>query len=187
MFPTSLRHQKHAKSLLIVVLLGLVILPSNKAMSADQVIKLMQVKDASPELKVFARHFLLKEWDDSDILRRFRWGGDGERFSVDQDVRITEFDLNGDGLPERILRVEAGVETCGSAGCRILVLKKDGRRWRVIFDTVATDIAVLDQTDFGYHRLCDGFLQAWNGERYFSMPSGKPADDDLNQFVKCDR
>lgn len=68
-----------------------------------------------------------------------------------------DYDLNGDGIPERIILVEHGA-VCGTAGCNLTIWQKNGTEW--IKDSGLSGhreyFVVLPETDSGWHRLDDG-------------------------------
>jgi hypothetical protein len=63
-------------------------------------------------------------------------------------------DLNGDGTPEAIAYL-FGNDWCGSGGCNLFVLKKNGDSWRVVssITTTAPPVQVLSHTSNGWRDL----------------------------------
>jgi hypothetical protein len=156
---------------------------------------MQSARDASPELRLFARQYVQRSafWPD---LRDYQ-ARNGRRFSVDRDIEVGEADLDDDGMPERFLTIDNPL-FCGATGCTTYVLQKSGRNWRVLLqNNVRAEIRVLGETDGGYHRLCMARLvEAWDGTQYQPIPSGRRAEAppdkaasdtaDLVAYVTCD-
>lgn len=74
-----------------------------------------------------------------------------------RNVYWAEFDLNDDGVAERLVLVEHG-GVCGTAGCNLTVLRRQGGEW--VMDSGLSGsrnyFVVLPETDDGWHRLDDG-------------------------------
>ena len=88
---------------------------------------MQRVRDASPALRAFARHYIESAayWPDLQSYQSPK----GRGFSLDRDIAIGEADLNDDGVPERFLTVDNPL-FCGASGCTTYVLQKSGRNWR---------------------------------------------------------
>jgi hypothetical protein len=63
-------------------------------------------------------------------------------------------DLNGDGIPEAIVYL-VGNEWCGSGGCNLFILRKDGTSWKVVTSVTITHPPVreLNGTSNGWHNI----------------------------------
>ena len=161
---------------------------------AGESVTMRPVREASPALRAFARHYIQSAayWPDLDGYRSSR----GRRFALERDILVGEADLDDSGgVTERFITIDNPL-FCGRTGCTTYVLQKQGRGWRVVLqDDVRDPIQVLDETDGGYRRLCVArILEAWDGEQYQPIPSGRPpvmpvkatiAEDDLTPFVTC--
>lgn len=68
--------------------------------------------------------------------------------------RSSEFDLDGDGSPE-VLAYVGGPDLCGSGGCSLVVLKRDGRDFTEVVRTIHTKLplGVLDSESNGWADL----------------------------------
>src|SRR5690606_18085784 len=90
-----------------------------------------------------------------------------------QDGRIvyrpSQFDLDGDGAPEELVYL-AGPGRCGSGGCNLLVLKRQGDDFETIVNTTVTrlPVGVLD-TD------SNGWRDIWVTVGGGGLPSGRRA------------
>jgi hypothetical protein len=169
---------------------------------ADRLVVLKKA-DASPELMEMARRLFRHDFErmkDCRILYSNESDPtcpEGQRRpSIDKDVAKGEADLNDDGVAERFFVLEVGISTCGTAGCMFKILQKQGDDWRVILDDSAGPITVreggsdqyiriLDQADLGYHRLCSGYLEVWNGTQYGPVFASKK-DEDEDEGIQCD-
>lgn len=91
---------------------------------------------ADPEEDI--RSFLLGEYPDAGTIR----------------YALAWKDLNGDGLDEAIVYL-TGQYFCGSGGCSLLVLSKDGEGWRTVGDvsTTRTPVSVLASSSNGWRDL----------------------------------
>jgi hypothetical protein len=96
-------------------------------------------------------------------------------------------DLNGDGTPEALVYL-IGSEVCGSGGCNLLILEKNGDSWKIVTRTTVTQlpIRVLSATSYGWHNITvwvqGGGIQPgyeaelrFNGKTYPGNPSAPPA------------
>jgi hypothetical protein len=96
-------------------------------------------------------------------------------------------DLNGDGTPEALVYL-IGSEVCGSGGCNLLILEKNGDSWKIVTRTTVTQlpIRVLSATSYGWHNITvwvqGGGIQPgyeaelrFNGKTYPANPSAPPA------------
>jgi len=116
-----------------------------------------------------------------------RVGRFGESVADSQTRYMTSLvDLNGDGRPEALIYV-TGPDWCGTGGCVLLVLKRDGASWQVVNWTPAVrpPIRVLDSKthgwrDLGIQRAGGGIKAAYeevrgfNGIKYSAKQSVKP-------------
>lgn len=100
--------------------------------------------------------------------------------------RASEFDLDGDGRPELLVYV-GGPGLCGSGGCRLVVLKRDGRNFTEVVRTTRTKLplGVLDSESNGWADLwvstSGGELSGrrilkFDGASYPSDPTAPPAE-----------
>ncbi len=96
-------------------------------------------------------------------------------------------DLNEDGVPEAIVYL-VGNEWCGSGGCNMLVLKRNGVSWSIVtkIRIARTPIRILPDMSNGWHSIGvwvqGGGIQYgydaeldFNGVSYPSNPSIPPA------------
>jgi hypothetical protein len=96
-------------------------------------------------------------------------------------------DLNGDGVPEAIVYL-IGQQWCGSGGCHLFILQKNGGSWKTVTSMTITNppIRVLDRKWNGWHslgvRVQGGGIQPgyeaalrFNGKTYPKNPSVPPA------------
>lgn len=96
-------------------------------------------------------------------------------------------DLDGDGTPEAIVYL-AGPGWCGSGGCNMLILKRNGDSWKEVTTTTITQlpIRVLKSTSHGWHNiavwvaggeLLHGYEAElrFDGKTYPANPSVPPA------------
>jgi len=95
-------------------------------------------------------------------------------------------DLNGDGADEALAYV-AGPMVCGSGGCSLYVLTRDGAVWRVVTRTTVTQtpIGVLSTSTHGWRDLAvliggggaeAGWVRlAFDGRTYPANPTTAPA------------
>jgi hypothetical protein len=107
----------------------------------------------------------------------------------DKDTRyILVFrDLNGDGIPEAIAYL-VGNEWCGSGGCNLFILRKNGNSWKVVTSVTITrpPVRELNGTSNGWHNIgvqvggggiIDGYDAElrFNGKSYPRNPTVPPA------------
>jgi len=96
-------------------------------------------------------------------------------------------DLNGDGKPEAIVYL-IGKSWCGSGGCNLFILQKNGASWKVVTKMTITNppIRIIDTKMNGWHNLGvwvqGGGIQPgyeaelrFNGKTYPKNPSVPPA------------
>ena len=95
-------------------------------------------------------------------------------------------DLDGDRRPEALVYLLSGA-FCGSGGCKLLVLTREGRSWRTVADTSVTSapIRLLATSSHGWRDLAvtvagggaraHEALIAFNGRIYPRNPSVPPA------------
>lgn len=78
-------------------------------------------------------------------------------------VQAIRIDLNNDGKPETIIRIQ-GASFCGSSGCQVEIIQA-GKR---IGSFMGHDVQALDQVTKGYRSLkLDGrAVLTWNGRAY---------------------
>ena len=91
-------------------------------------------------------------------------------------------DLDGDRRPEALVYLISGA-FCGSGGCKLLVLTRDGRSWRAVADTSVTNapIRLLATSNHGWRDLAvivagggarsHEALLTFNGRTYPRNPS----------------
>lgn len=112
-----------------------------------------------------------------------------QTFTDDKTTRyVVAFpDLNGDRTPEAIVYLISN-GWCGSGGCTMLILARDGATWRVVTQVTITrpPIRVLTSTSHGWHNISvwvrgGGILPGYeaelrfDGKTYPSNPSMPPA------------
>lgn len=63
-------------------------------------------------------------------------------------------DLNGDGVPEAIVYLVSN-EWCGSGGCNLFILRKNGSSWKTVTSITITNppVRMLNDTSNGWHNL----------------------------------
>ena len=92
-------------------------------------------------------------------------------------------DLNGDGKPEAIVYL-IGKSWCGSGGCNLFILQKNGASWKVVTRMTVTNppIRMLNTASNGWRSLAvwvhGGGYEAelrFNGKTYPRNPSVPPA------------
>lgn len=78
-------------------------------------------------------------------------------------ISAIRLDLNNDGKPETILKIE-GASFCGSSGCQIEIIQ-NGKR---IGSFIGHDVEIVDPVTGGYRslRLDQKVVLAWNGRQY---------------------
>ena len=80
-------------------------------------------------------------------------------------VHVAWADLNGDGVPEILVRLEAGYY-CGSGPCPILFFRLHDGEW-TLFDEGSGNYYVSDEWENGYRVLYDlGSARRWDGDEY---------------------
>jgi hypothetical protein len=118
-----------------------------------------------------------------ESLKRFLQAMDNDR----RTRYIAAFsDLDEDGAPEAIVYLMG--KWCGSGGCNMLVLKRDGNSWRKVTMITITrpPIRVLANTSHGWHNISvwvqGGGIQSgyeaelrFDGNTYPRNPSVSPA------------
>ncbi|WP_095012973.1 hypothetical protein [Tsuneonella mangrovi] len=111
-----------------------------------------------------------------------------QQFVADAPVsyRAGRVDLDGDGTDE-VLAYVGGPMVCGSGGCPLLVLKDDGKDFKVLTQTSVTQlpVGVLDSRTNGMRDLWvtiggggaeGGTVKlAWDGKSYPTNPTVDPA------------
>jgi hypothetical protein len=77
-----------------------------------------------------------------------------QRTGTATQVRVAWIDLNGDGHAEALVYV-SGADWCGSGGCSLLVLERNGAGYRVRGDLGVTrlPVAVLSERTSGWRHL----------------------------------
>ncbi|WP_305095564.1 hypothetical protein [Croceibacterium aestuarii] len=102
--------------------------------------------------------------------------------------RSSEFDLDGDGKPEILVYV-GGPSLCGSGGCSLVVLKREGDRFTPVVQTTVTQlpVGVLDSSSNGWRDLWvsvagGGELGGrrklpFDGESYATNPTVPPSEE----------
>ena len=96
-------------------------------------------------------------------------------------------DLNGDGVPEAIVYL-VGNEWCGSGGCNLFILRKNGHSWKTVTSISITNppVRMLDHTSNGWHNIGvqvrgGGMTHGYeaelrfNGKTYANNPTVPPA------------
>ncbi len=81
------------------------------------------------------------------------------------DVHVAAPDLNGDGVRELLVRLEAGY-VCGNGPCPILFFRRQDGEW-TLFDEGSGSYYVSDEWENGYRVLYDlGSARRWDGDEY---------------------
>jgi len=96
-------------------------------------------------------------------------------------------DLNGDGVPEAIVYL-LGTEWCGSGGCNLFIVRKNGGSWKTVTSIAITNppVRLLDDTSNGWHNIgvqvrgggmTHGYEaeRRFNGKTYAKNPTVPPA------------
>jgi hypothetical protein len=104
----------------------------------------------SPELRDIAVQLFRSDWE----LERYLELDIEGRIEIDEDVYGTLADI---GVPAAFLAIE-NPHWCGSAGCKLFIMRKQGNRWSAICggDLFGDSIKILESTDHGIHRLVIG-------------------------------
>ncbi|MXO59359.1 hypothetical protein GRI89_07370 [Altererythrobacter salegens] len=102
--------------------------------------------------------------------------------------RSSEFDLDGDGKPELLIYV-GGPGTCGSGGCSLVVLKREGDRFTPITETSVTrlPLGVMNTSSNGWRDLWVSIAGGgelggrralkFDGKGYPTNPTVPPAEE----------
>jgi hypothetical protein len=165
------------------------------ACRADRLVMLRNA-DASPRLKDVAQQLLGNDYEGPNVdcvAAHGQVADDGcppgeRRATVENNVAKGEGDLNDDGIPE-LFFVDEVFGYCGTRGCRFTVVQKQGHGWRTLLEGSAGPLSskgiegdyirILDKTDFGYHRICSGFIYFWDGTTYQEVfPTKKDKEED---------
>ena len=89
-----------------------------------------------------------------------------EELSIEPTATVSaiRLDLNNDGKPETILKVQ-GASFCGSRGCQIEIFSSDKKR---IGSLLGNEIEAVDPVTRGYRslRLDKKAVLTWNGQQY---------------------
>jgi hypothetical protein len=128
--------------------------------------------------------------EEEDSLKRFLQSELKELLADDDKTTryLAAFvDLNGDGTSEAIVYV-TGQTWCGTGGCNMLILARDGISWRVVTETTVTrtPIPVLTTASNGWRNITvwvqGGGIQPgyeaelrFDGKTYPENPSVPPA------------
>jgi len=184
---TEAAHEREARfwfvrwAILSTLIASLSVMPTANCM-ADKLVVLHHA-DASPRLNEIAEELFGKEYKElrahcstPDTIHDERGCPSSWRLAtVEKDIAKGEGDLNDDGQREFFFVDEVSA-LCGTRGCRFTVVQQRGTGWRLLLQGSAGPLAssrikgeyirILDRTDFGYHRICSGFIYVWDGTTY---------------------
>lgn len=95
-----------------------------------------------------------------------------------KNVWIADVALHDAGNGSKLVLLQTGY-WCGSAGCQLLLLERDRRRWRIVtslnFEVGAKPLRILPESDTGRRRL------AWGEQVYIWRDCGYWTHDMLDQ------
>jgi hypothetical protein len=92
--------------------------------------------------------------------------GDARSNGSNDKVVLNLVDLNGDGVPEALARIE-GLSSCGSRGCAAYVLDLSGPTARSIGDFIAHSLEVLPTKTGAWRDVSvDGYKQTFHEGKY---------------------
>lgn len=105
----------------------------------------------------FIRDFIYEDYEHNE--------GFVHGFVSMRDVHVASPDLNGDGIPEILVRLEAGYY-CGNGPCPILFFRLRDGEW-TLFDEGSGSYYVSDEWENGHRVLYDlGLARSWDGNEY---------------------
>jgi hypothetical protein len=104
----------------------------------------------SPELRDIAEQYFRSDWEWRRLLEPDVEG----RIDIDEDIYGALADI---GFRAAFLAIE-NPGWCGSAGCHLIILRKQGKKWHSICggDLFGDRIKILESKDHGIHRLVIG-------------------------------
>ncbi len=152
------------------IFMGLLLAGFVNVARADQTIKL--VHPLTPAMRAAAEHFFSHDARGIEFVRD---GNEDLRFLDQMSGALA--DIDGDGVDEIFLHFW-GFELCGTIGCDVWILKKEGMGWRFFgrFIDYGDDFTILDKTDNGVREIVtyfggipDPVVENWDGQQYLPI------------------